>query len=282
MITVCDHFFDGSPENYALLEEAYRRFPNCTFLEFSYDPAKSYRPFSPLFPDHPHWRHEWHNTGRWLSYYYAHPASEHLFFLDSDEIVDPTRFQEWLKGADLKDYTAYRFAMLWHFREAQFEASAWDDLTLMVNRAKISPLLLFDEDERMGIFLRAEGDKKRGVLGCDGSPMIRHYTGVRTREEMAKKLSSWGHHWERDWQALLKEFFSRPFTGKDFIRGYTYHSAQTPFDPLQEEVPDLPAVSYEEHLLGLHRFPHVIMVSKEEAFRRQLEQDFSLSHRHDH
>lgn len=134
----------------------------------------------------------------------------------------------------------------------------------------------------MGIFLNAEGDKQRGVLGSDGRPMVRHYTGVRTRGEMAKKLSSWGHHWERDWQTLLAEAYSRPFPGKDFIRGYTYHSAEVSFDPLVEEVPDLPAVSFEEHLKGLHRFPHVIMVSKEEAFRRQLAHDFLLSDRHDH
>src|SRR5580700_11503919 len=80
IITVCDHFFDGSMENYGLLEEAFRRFSDCTFLEFNFNPKQSYRVFSPLYPEHPYWRHEWHNTGRWLSYFYCLPDTEFLFF----------------------------------------------------------------------------------------------------------------------------------------------------------------------------------------------------------
>lgn len=80
LITVCDHFFDCTEENYALLQEAFRQFPKCTFLEFAFDSLQSYRVFSPLYPEHPDWRHEWHNTGRWISYFYSSLESEYLFF----------------------------------------------------------------------------------------------------------------------------------------------------------------------------------------------------------
>ncbi len=283
IITVCDHFFDGSQENYGLLEEAFRSFPHCAFLEFNFDAEQSYRPFSPLYPEHIHWRHEWHNTGRWLSYFYSFPDTEFLFFLDCDEIVDSERFKDWLTKADFKGHSAYRFAGLWHFREAKYEALTCADLSLLVKKTAMEPHVLWDEDERMGVFQSLPGKKDPGVHGCDGAPMVRHYSGVRTEEELIKKFTSWGHYWERDWKRLIREEFSRPFNGKDFIRCYRYREVEPSFDPLIEPVPHVADLSYQEHLKGLHRFPNVIMVSKKEAFKRQIEYELMLgASRHSH
>jgi hypothetical protein len=282
IITVCDHFFDGSAENYALLEEAFRRFPDCTFLSFPFDPLHSYRTFSPLYPEHHNWRHEWHNTGRWLSYFYSSEQTEFLFFLDCDEIVDSARFTDWLNETDLHGHSAYRFAMFWHFREAKYEALVTDDLSMLVQKAAIHPDFLWDQDERLGLFQCLPNPKRRDVRGCDKVPMIRHYTGVRTQDEQFKKFSTWGHHWERDWESLILEEYSRPFNGKDFIRRYHYREVEPVFDPLMESLPLLAHVSYEEHLNNLQRFPNVIRMSKTEAFKRQLEYDFSIESRLDH
>ena len=125
-------FFDGSEENYALLEDAFRRFPQCTFLGFQFDLQETYHTFSSLFPEHPNWRHEWHNTGRMLSWFYSN--TEYLFFLDCDEIVNQEQFSLWLQHADLQNYSAHRFAMFWHFREARFVALAQNDLSLLVKK----------------------------------------------------------------------------------------------------------------------------------------------------
>jgi hypothetical protein len=274
IITVCDHFFDGTKENYALLEEAFRRFPQCTFLEFQYDPDQSYRMFSPHLSGDPHWTHEWHNTGRWLSYLYSSSQTEFLFFLDCDEIVDNVRFHDWLHKTHDAECSAYRFAGLWHFREAKFEACVHDDVSLLVRKKAIDPLNLWSEDERMGLLQLLSGEKHLGVRGGDGLPLIHHYSGVRTQEEFLKKFSSWGHHWERDWNSLIREEFSRPFNGRDFIRHYEYREVEPIFDPLSECVPVHPTISYEEHLQGLHRFPNVSLISKKDAFKRQLEHEF--------
>jgi hypothetical protein len=282
IITVCDHFFDGSAENYAILEEAFQRFPSCTFLEFNFDPLHSYRVFSPIYPEHHNWRHEWHNTGRWLSYFYSSDQAEFLFFLDCDEIVDGPRFTDWLQRADLQHYSAYRFAGFWHFREAKYEALAADDLSMLVKKTAINPDSLWDEDERIGLFQCLPPNKQCGVRDRDGIPMVRHYSGVRTKDELIKKFSTWGHHWERDWESLVQEEFSRPFNGGDFIRRYRYREVEPIFDPLMQPVPQLANLSYEEHLKNLHRFPNVVMVSREEIFTRQLEYEFSLNARRDH
>jgi hypothetical protein len=272
IVTVCTHFFDGSEENYALLEEAYRCFPECTYLLFTFDPQKSYRPFSPLYPEHPDWRHEWHNTGRYLSYFYSSPDTEYLFFLDADEIIDTERFLDW------GEYSACRFAGLWYFREAKFEADNFADLSLLVRKRDLHPDFLWDEDERTGVFHRMPGEKKLGVLGADGLPLIRHYGGVRPKEELLKKCSAWGHHAERDWQNLIEEEFSRPFNGQDFMRRYQYREVKPTFDPLSVLLPKLPEVTLQEHLKGLHRFPNVIMVNPNDSFKRQLANEFGYDH----
>lgn len=283
IITVCDHFFDGSKENYGLLEEAFRCFPHCTFLEFNFDHKCSYRVFSPLYPEHLNWRHEWHNTGRWLSYFYSPSETEYLFFLDCDELIDSKRFSNWMEKTDLLDYSALRFSGCWHFREAKYESLSHDDLSLLVKKQAIDPHFLWDEDERMGLFQRLSGKKQLGVCGCDGAPMIRHYSGVRTKEELIKKFSSWGHYWERDWGSLIHQEFSRPFNGTDFVRFYRYRTMKPVFDPLLESIPQVREVTYEDHLRGLHRFPNVIMVSKKESFKQQLDHEFMLSsNRRDH
>lgn len=283
IITVCDHFFDGSKENYALLEEAFRCFPGCAFLEFTFNHQESYRMFSPLYPEHSHWRHEWHNTGRYLSYFYSSFETEFLFFLDCDEIVDKERFTDWLKQTDLKEYSAFRFAGFWHFREAKFEALSNDDVSLLVKKKAVDPNFLWDADERIGLFQCMPCKKLLGVCDSDGLPMIRHYSGVRTKEEWMKKCSSWGHFWERDWESLIQKEFSHAFNDEDFIRCYRYRCVEPIFDPLLEPIPQVFDVSYEDHLKGLHRFPNVIMVTKKDAFKRQLDYELNLgSHWHGH
>ena len=272
LITFCDHFFDGSQENYALLEEAFRRFPKCTFLGFHFDPKESYRAFSPIFPEHPDWRHEWHNTGRALSWFYS--DSEYLFFIDCDEIVDKDRFAPWLKHADLQNYVTHRFAAFFYFREAKFVATTYREFSLMVKKDTLEPDFLWDEDERMGLLSRLPGSKKRNVLGLNGQPMIRHYSGVRTREEFLKKCTTWGHHWERNWSDLIEEEYSREFSGVDFIRHYRYQQEEPPFDPLKVKIPLLPSISWQEHRKNLASFSNVVMVNKKEMLQRQLEYDF--------
>lgn len=265
IITVCTHFFDGTEEDHALLELAYAQFPTCKFLLFAFDPEKTYRPFSPLYPEHPDWRHEWHNTGRYLSYFYSSPETDSLLFLDADEIVDTQRFHI------PEEYSACRFAGLWYFREAKFEADTHADLSLLVRKKNLDPDFLWDADERAGIFQRMSGQKKLGELGADGLPMIRHYGGVRPKEEFLKKCASWGHHAERNWEHLIDEEFSHPFSGQDFMRCYQYREVEPHFDPLAVPTPTV-------HSKGLHRFPNVIMVNPNDAFKRQLAYEFGYSH----
>lgn len=282
LVTVCDHFFDGSVENYALLREAFFLFPNCQFLIFQFDPSKTYRPFSPIFPEHSNWRHEWHNTGRWLSFFYRPLETTHLLFIDCDEIIDVPLWKSWALMEDFSHTSAWRFSGRWHFRAACFEAEETNELSLLVNVQALDPNLLWDEDERMGVITKIAGEKKRQVKDFQGNPMIHHYGGVRPKEEFRRKCRTWGHFWEKEWDILIEKEFSSDFQGKDFFRGYNYHRVVPSFDPLSEQVPSLPQISYETFLTQLPGFPHVTMVKKKEVFIRSIEYEFFAKNRGHH
>lgn len=278
LITVCDHFFDGSQENYALLERAYSSFPKCTFLEFAFDPVRSFHYFSSLFPEHSNWRHAWHNVGRWLGFLYASPQTEYLLFLDCDEIVESDNFIHWLKQFDIHNYVVCRFAGTWHFRKACFVATTQADLSLLVRKSALCGSILWDEDERSGIYERIKGRKIKNIQSVNGAPLIHHYSGVRTKKEMLKKFATWGHHWERNWADLVKREFSASFSGVDFIRGYRYLKTKVDFDPLLEKIPRVKAISLEEHCQNLTKFCNVKKIDRQDAFRNEIEHDFLHHH----
>ncbi len=276
IVTVCDHFFDGSPENYALLQTLYAAYPDIDFIEFAYDPYFSYNRFTPLTHDHPLWRHEWHNTGRWISYFFIDEEIDYLYFCDADEITDGKRFCQWLDSSGYRSYDALRLACYWYFRQAQFQALEQDDMCLLVKKEAVGPSMFWDEHERMGLYLKIPGNKTLQMKGLDGNPLVHHYSWVRTQEELKKKFSSWGHFWERDWQRLVQEEFERPFNGVDFIRRYQYTQVSPVFDPLERKAPLLKPVCFEEHLNAIGRFAHVRRVARQEMLRKELEHEFSL------
>ena len=64
----------------------------------------------------------------------------------------------------------------------------------------------------------------------DNEPLIHHYSWVRTKEEMLKKVLNWGHKNDKNWSDLIEEEFSRPFNGTDFVHGYNYNIVENKFN----------------------------------------------------
>ena len=268
LISVSDHFFNGELENLALLEKIYREFPECTFIEFAFDPNELYGACA-LSRENPDWVHHWHNSARFIPYYFVREEIDALFFLDSDEVIQSNSFEAWLKKGI--DCSAMRFSSYYYFREARFRAKSWPDFPLLVRKKELHPDWLLDPDERIGLFFKMPGEKKSSVLGLDRKPMVHHYSWVRTREEMLRKVACWGHHWERDWKSLIEEEFSRPFNGCDFVRKYSYEEIVPDFNPLLEQLPHSDEIrSLEEHREVIKCLPNVIRVDPKEIFRRDI------------
>lgn len=266
LISVSDHFFNGELENLALLEQIYKQFPDCTFIEFAFDPNELYGSCA-YSRENPDWVHHWHNSARLVAYHFVKEEIDSLFFVDSDEIVESQKFAAWLqKGCT---FNAVRFRTYYYFRETRFQATTWPDGLLFVKKSALDPDWLLDSDERMGLFFKMLGRKERFMLGLDGKPMIHHYSWVRTKEEMLKKVTCWGHHWERNWEERVEEEFSRPFNGTDFVRDYSYREVTPHFD-LEPLTPQSKNISLEEHIKNIKSLSNVIRVTAKEIFRKDL------------
>jgi hypothetical protein len=219
VISVCDHFFDGTPEDLPFLESIYREHPECSFVQFAYEKMNLY--------SH-HGSDMWHNLGRLIGTSVALKESDYLLFLDTDEIVEEKKFIAWLNSFPFYEYNALRLGCYWYFREPIYRAKSWEDTPLLVKRGALDGESLMHPCEREGIFHLIQGKKQRKVLGGDGEPMIHHYSWVRTEAQMLKKVKTWGQNWRRDWESLVREEFSHPFSGRDFVHGYEF-TVVTPY-----------------------------------------------------
>jgi hypothetical protein len=232
VIPVCDHFFDGTVENRELLEKIYRAYPDCLFVEYPFIPAEiPRRIFKDISP-----AHFWHSCSRLIGSSFLHKSIEEVLFLDADEIPDGARFSEWLEASDYHHHSVMKMSNYWYFREPSQQALSWEDSIVMVQARAITPELILHQEERNAIYDLLPGPKRRNVTACDGKPMFHHYSWVRTKEEMLKKVQSWGLKVDRDWAQLVHKEFSTPFTGTDFVYGYKYKSVTPSFNIQMDQV----------------------------------------------
>ncbi len=213
VVVVADHLFDGTPENRALLQSIYASHPEVQFIEYEWSKTNFYGSHSP---------HYWHNINRLIGTHFLKKEVEDVLFLDVDEIVEGRRFASFLKNFPLADCVAIRLACYWYFREEKYRAKEIEDTPLLVSRKALHYDAIMHPEERAGTFHLLEGKKERLVTGEDNLPMIHHYSWVRNKEALLRKVQCWGHRGERDWEALIEKEFAKEFLGKDFVHGYDF------------------------------------------------------------
>ncbi len=226
IVPVCDHFFDGTPENRELLEQVYRAYPQCLFVEYPFIPAEiPRRIFKEVSP-----AHFWHSCSRLIGSHYVGEGIESVLFLDADEVADGARFSEWLEASDYQLHTVLKLANYWYFREPIYQAEKWEDTIVLAQVKALSPDLILRQEERDAIYDLLPGPKRRNVCASDGQPMFHHFSWVRTKDEMMKKVQSWSHKNDRNWVELVEKEFSAPFRGTDFVHGYKYKTVNPSFE----------------------------------------------------
>ncbi len=220
-ITVCDHFFDGTEENVDLIHYIFTQFPDCKFIYYPFLLHKISKKLQKKLGDN-----FCCGFSRYLGYFFSDPKIEYLLFLDADEIVEGELFLKWLDRFPIHEFSALRLANYWYFREDCFRAKNLEDSALFIKRALLSKKNILQEGDRNALFKHVKGKKLHMVLSNEGKPLLHHYSWVRTKEEMRKKVLSWGHRKERDWVSLVEKEFSAPFSGKDFVHGYTFETVK--------------------------------------------------------
>lgn len=216
IITICDHFFKGEPEDFEKLKqskEIINQFNNIKVKVF---------PWSGNYTDN-----YYHNLGRKIGTDAA--KNDWLFFIDGDEIVDD-EFLPWVKNA-IKTDVAYILTSYWYFRHPTYQAKTNEAQGLLIRKEKCN-WDLYSKYERSQAFnfTNVIDGVNRKVLSYNNKPMIHHYSWVRTKEEMIKKVKNWGHCNDKDWVSLVEEEFSRPFNGTDFVHRYEYEIVDNIFN----------------------------------------------------
>lgn len=210
IITYFDRTFDNKPENLDIVEEAKKNNKDCKFIKLNFDISNNAR-----------WHH---NYTRWIGYQLS--KSDRILFLDSDEVFEKNKIKEWINQKDIiADVTT--FANYWYFRSTRYRALTYEDSPMLVNRKVISEENIFSEFERSSYKYIPNLSKEFGVLGIDNKPMCHHYSWAMNKDEMLRKVNSWGHKGDKDWNKLIEEEFSRNFNGTDFIHGYKYEICET-------------------------------------------------------
>lgn len=207
-------FFDGTEENEDLLKQTILENPKARFLHFDFDSTKN---VNSLY---------WIAFARYHGWKNSSGRTDFILFLDADEIVDGKSFVDWLAIYPLNRLNAVKPANYWYFRETRFQALTYEDSTVLVRKKLLTESMFLDKNDRGNIFSGIPEPKQQMVLGDHSKPMIHHYSWVRTKEGMLRKIMSLKPVHDRDWFGLVENEFSRDFTGRDFVKGYKFKTVR--------------------------------------------------------
>jgi hypothetical protein len=207
VVPISDHLFDGTPENMDSVNALAKEYPDVDFVIFEWEEGK-----------HPRY---WHNMSRIVGNHLLSEEVDWVLFIDSDEILDSSLFNEFKKDATFESYDSYKLGCYWYFRDANIRATTYEDSPVLIrkNLVAIDPNNLYIEREQLHEVLNVP--KRRMVLQ-NNTPMVHHYSWVRTKEQMLQKVKAWGHNTDKDWVSLIEEEFSRSFNGTCFVNNYSY------------------------------------------------------------
>ena len=218
IVVLADHFFDGEKEDLFSVYSAFSKFPNVEFIIY------------PLFENFLIKRllkkigknNFWHSFSRFIGFQFLKKDIENVLFLDADEIIDSDRFLNWLDNFEYQNYNAIKLANYWYFRESKYQSKNYEDSVVFIKKKKITCKMLLHKEERNALYNLAKLKKIRMVKGLNKKPLIHHYSWVRTKKDLLKKINSWGHKDDKDWKTFVEKEFEGEFTLKDFVHGYEY------------------------------------------------------------
>lgn len=172
----------------------------------------------------------YHNLMRTVGTHFC--GYDYVLHLDADEIPDDS-FCNWLEE-DWHPDGIYWFTSYWYFRDPIYRAKSWEAFGLLANKKDLDWDVWLKTERKQILYKKPiysqknkyrfnsfDGGFQLDILKYD-KPMIHHFSWVRKKEDLLKKVKNWGHKDDRDWIKLVEEEYSRPFNGTDFVHGYNY------------------------------------------------------------
>jgi len=223
VVAYADHLSDGTREDLAFVDKlrlSFANSPNLIFVPILWRSGLSSR--------------FWVRYLRYAAVPFVPLDIDYIIWLDADEILDSDIFNEWWRsnqGLPARQGGATKLANYFYFRDARYQKIELDDSVVISKRKGMLSDAFFENpwQEREAFFYAHPGSR-HAELGLGGRVMVHHMSWVRSKEGMLQKVSAWGHAGERDWEALVKEEWSREFNGRDFLNaGNRYRILDKPW-----------------------------------------------------
>jgi len=213
IIPICTHLFNGELENQELLQKSIKiieKYKKCKYIIFDWEGKKENTLYYNILS---------RKIGTELS------KNEWLFFVDVDEIVSDT-FKDWFLSICETEYSFW-MTSYWYFREPVYCSKTYEASGLLIKR-KFCNWDCNRPRDREQLFrkidLLIDGGHQL-ILDQNKEPLLHHFSWVRTKEEMIKKVENWGHCNDKNCievLELIEKEFSHPFNGTDFVNHYKY------------------------------------------------------------
>ena len=204
IIVFCRYGFDGIKEDIETLNKLFSVSVGCRLYEIPFTTGQSNKYH--------------HNLMRYEGVKIA--QNDYILFLDADEIMEGELFNQYISEKKYLDYDVISFKCYWYFRERQNRAVQTEQAAVLCKKSICDYSYIFSEAERWEFFNRKLKFLENETFG--EKVLCHHYSWVRTKEEMLKKVRCWGHKDERNWVALINEEFEHEFRKTDFIHKYNY------------------------------------------------------------
>lgn len=151
-------------------------------------------------------------------------ACKWVMFVDSDEVLrNPISFLRWYDTIKENEDTSYKLSNYWYFLSKNRRSKVVEDSIALVPKQCLhfgSFRLTSTERENLAASASLQ---IRHVKDLDGNVMFDHFSWVRSKEILLRKVGSWGHRYDRDWISLVTTAFQGDILSTpDFVHGYEY------------------------------------------------------------
>lgn len=151
-----------------------------------------------------------------------------VLLLDGDEVPEGAPFRAWWRATPKLPHVACKMANHWYFLLPTLRSVTPEDSVVLINRAAVTENGLHDARERDGVLTKSACShvvhNVRGV-GTPPPVMFHHYSWVRSRADLERKVACWTHTGERPWTEMLRDAWraidvDHVVPDRDFVHGH--------------------------------------------------------------
>ena len=229
IVSYADILYNGDIEDTSFVSEYQELFPNVKFVKYKVDlslPLSErkgviHRPTA-----------YWHNLARWTAISSLDSSVDWVFVLDADEIPEGDRVMQWYTNTQLQMHSCYKMSCYWYFKYPTFQAKKFEDSILLIHKSFMTEDNIFGDLERDFLIASSKTKLIRMNHGIDKMPLWHHFSFVRTKVDLKKKMSNWGHNNEFkhvNIEQLIENVYKNDQVN-DFIHGYEYNTVPNKFN----------------------------------------------------